>query len=212
MDVRDELEALRERHAHELGSIAWTSEVDRFTELVFCLLNAKEDDPPRVRTLVEVLARVGLDDPATLADATEPTSRAGATLRFVLAQYGIPADAVEDRAAILARLGTVVTSSFEGGIQRFLRRHAEAMRDELAALLTDAGHQVHDETRRAVTHWLQNAASMPLSVNDDAVEAFCRERGLTVADLQEAADAVGLNVAVVDDVIRLEAAVEGVER
>lgn len=214
MEITDELAELRTRHAHELGAIPWAAEAERFTELVFCLLNADEDDPPRIRAAVQALAVLGLDGPATLAEAADPTSPAGVTLRYVLARFAV-ADG-EAGARALGRLGSVVTASYEGRLQQFLRPHAERIRDELAALLTEPGAEVRPATRRAATHWLQNTAAMPLSVDDDAVEDFCAERGLTVADLQVAADTIGLNIAVVDDVIRLEAleraAVEALEQ
>jgi hypothetical protein len=65
------------------------------------------------------------------------------------------------------------------------------------------------ELNLAVTHWLQNAAALPLSMNDEATQEFCRRRQIDLTDLEQAADAIGLNVAVVDDVIRLDAAAVG---
>ena len=47
---------------------------------------------------------------------------------------------------------------------------------------------------------------MPIASADEHVTRFARERGCTLDDLTTAADSLDINVGVIDDLIRLDAA------
>jgi hypothetical protein len=57
----------------------------------------------------------------------------------------------------------------------------------------------------AVSHWLQNAVSLPVSLEHPAVIAFRSEFGLDAKGLEDVVDALDINLAVVDDVLSIEA-------
>lgn len=205
MDLSSELRELSLRHLDSLGPMPWAAEADRWAELVFCLLNAvAADDPERSRELTDDLHRFGLIEPAVLLEVDDPASDTHRVVRHLLDRYGFDRAQITTATGVLARLARFVTDGYGGKLQRYLRRNAERMRDELVSEL--GGGTPEPLLRLAVTHWLQNAVDLPLSLEDDAVRAFCAARGIDQATLELAADEVGLNLALVDDVIRLEAA------
>ena len=57
------------------------------------------------------------------------------------------------------------------------------------------------EAEHALVYWLQNVLGLPLSLKDDAVVEFAAEHSLAPERLIEAADSIGLNLAVLDDLI-----------
>lgn len=208
MDISDELLAIASRHEEELTTLFWASEKDRWTELLFCVLNAFLDDPVRARELVATLAGAGLTEPDVLAQAGAPGAESGAALRFILgSQLVEPAD-VTRAAGLLTRIASVTENRFQGKLQRYLRRQGELMRDDLAGMFGDAGQpegeQPAAELRLGLTHWLQNACGIPISVQDSSIQRFCEQRGVTVTQLADAADEIDFNLALVDDVIKAE--------
>ncbi|ACQ80901.1 hypothetical protein Bcav_2656 [Beutenbergia cavernae DSM 12333] len=183
----------------------WASEADRWAELVFCVTNAFVDDPVQCRQLTESLRDLQLVSPSALMGAKDTPTPAHAVIRHVLGQHGIGKEQTERIIQTLADMASAVMNGYEGKIQRFLRAEAESIRDDLTTLL--AGPRTpSSELRRGITHWLQNAAGLPISVEDESVRQFCANRGITVQQLQQAADEVDFNLALVDDLIRLEKA------
>ena len=201
MDVHDELKDLTVRFEDDLGLMPWASEVDRWLELLFCILNSFVDDAVLARDMADLVQQLGLAEPAKLAEAADETSTAGVVLRHILRDGGLADEDVAAAARVLSQAGTAVQEKYEGCFQLGLRRYATVVRDGIAADLSAS--QPDARLTRAVTHWLQNTSNMPLSMASDEVVAFCRERGLSVGDIETAADRIGLNVAVVDDVIAL---------
>lgn len=194
------------KHADDLGLIPWASEADRWDELVFCIVNAFLRDPARARGASEMLSLLGLSGAETLARlAGEPdgSSADRAVVERILSRHGLADDDAAAAADVLVRAASTVQRRYDGLIQRYLRAKATEMRDELTDLLA-ADAPPPEELRAAVSHWLQNVASMPLSVCDGEIAGFLAEHEAGIEDLEAAADHLGLNVAVVDDVIRLE--------
>lgn len=203
MDLTDELLSLATRHEEELESLFWASEQDRWLELVFCVLDAFDDDPMRCRALVVSLHLAGVLTPEALARAVKPGADANVVLRHILAHHGIAADQAERLADALARIGQAVEERWQGKIQRYLRSQGAAMRDELLGIF-GSGDGDEPQMRHAITHWLQNAAGIPLPLDDANVQRFRAERKIDEQALVDAADEVDFNVALLEDVIRAE--------
>ena len=55
----------------------------------------------------------------------------------------------------------------------------------------------------AFTYWMQNVLNMPVSLSDEAVQNFSKTTGIEPAQLFAAADALDVNVAVIDDLVEL---------
>ncbi|NIH82119.1 hypothetical protein [Amycolatopsis viridis] len=203
MELEDELRSLLIAHADDLEEGQWPLESARWAELVFCVLNAYADgDAGLAREIVTALAGIGMVEPAALNRARKRSNDEHLVLRHVLTHYGFDEAEGQRVIAVLGQLGRTFTRQFDGKLQRYLRAKAEELRDDLVDLL-DAPEESADEVRGAVTHWLQNALALPLSVNDRHVREFCDERGISVGELQDTADDIDLNVAVVDDLIRV---------
>lgn len=204
MDFKTQLRDLYERHEPEAGTYAWMNENDRWAELIFCLLNQYGDeDPQPVRTAVSSLGYLGLLDPDKLSLMNVPGDENAVVVTFVLKQHGFSNDDARRAAALLARVAAVIQKEWGGKIQRYLRRHGEMMRDELTKAF--AGESLTDEQLRyAVSHWLQNALSLPVSLEHQAVVEFCRRNQASLADLTQAADELNLNIALVDDLLEFD--------
>lgn len=170
MGVTDELQELVTDHGDELAGVPWPWEADRWTELVFCLINAHrsalrddpftEDDAAASRAIADALAAVGVIEPDQLARASEEGSDARTVVRWVLGNHAYRPEDADSLVAILSHAASTVVSSFDGKIQRFLRSKAEQLCNELTDLIgTD-----QPVVRQGVAHWLQNVANLPLSV------------------------------------------------
>jgi hypothetical protein len=209
MDLGEELRALTVRYWDDLGAVPWASEVDRWNELVFCVLGGLLDrDPAGCRELTTKLADLGLLEPPVLARAGDPASEEHTALRYLLVRQGLVEAEVERAVGALARIAGVVIDRYGGKFQRYLRAKAEAMRDELVAMFADSAG-AEPELPGVVAHWLQNAMGMPLSLEDASVQAFCEAHGISGEELEHAADEIDFNIALVDDVLRLDAAARG---
>jgi hypothetical protein len=204
MDLEPRLRQLFERHESDLGVYAWMYETDRWAELIFCLLSRYQpQNDEATRMAVSSLQYLGLLAPATLAGLDQEADLAP-VITYVLKRHGFSDDDLPRLRTVLAHAGQAMRGD-GGKVQRFLRRHGEVIRDELASAVTcDA--MSPDDARYAVTQWLQNALSLPVSLEHEAVKEFCAANDATSADLLDAIDALDLNVALVDDLLELDRA------
>jgi hypothetical protein len=108
-------------------------------------------------------------------------------------------------AQVLVALAETVKTNWDGYLQRFLRVHGQRMADELEAVLKTSGIEGGASAKIAIL-WLQNVANIPLLLPTDRhIQEFCKEHGLSEKALVETADNLGLNIAVLDDLLALEA-------
>jgi AcrR family transcriptional regulator len=187
----------------------WLWEVDRWRELVFALLTRVADNPEEdLRELTKQMADLDLLDVGELAKLHEDRDAPLAQrITELMTEMGI----AEDQAG--AALTTVIEAAwgldqhYGGEIQRYLRRYGEQMLREI----DESFHFTEmkpDAVAEAFTYWLQNVLSMPLSLTDESEQAFCERYGFTPLELREAADRLGLNLSVVDDLVQLHMAHE----
>lgn len=178
----------------------WIWEVDRWKELVFSLLTRTADVPEHgLRVLVDDLERLGLLDVALLArmaGASDPSVRG----RFVklLQERGLSEEDARRAMTTLCEAAVGLQNHHQGKIQHYLRHYGEMMLRDLPTTFrfTALSEQA---AREAITYWLQNVANVPLSLADTSLDQFCRENQLSIDDIFAAADAINLNVALVDD-------------
>jgi hypothetical protein len=203
MDIQTELKQLYERHESLLPTYAWASEADRWAELVFCLLSQCSDqDAETIRGAVAMLEALGLLDVDLLATLAERKPE-GTVIAYVLKQHGLEEQEVQCAVATLIRAALAFQRDYEGKVQRYLRRHAERMRDDLVRAFGDAPLN-KAQLRQAVSHWLQNVASLPVSLENPSVQAFCKDHGISIEELIRAADDLDLNIALIDDLLALD--------
>ena len=179
--------------------------MDRWAELVFCVLNVfAKHDAARSRLAVAALRDLEIIEPNKLAEATDTENETFTVVRHVLARYGFDEPALSTAIRVLSHIASVVSSSNGGKVQRYLRAGGESMRDALAAEFgSDA--LADSKLKEAIAHWLQNVTALPLAVYDDeTVAEFCHERGIGREELEAIADDLDLHIALVEDLIRLD--------
>jgi hypothetical protein len=199
--IADELAQVYRKHQAELPEYGWASEGDRWAELVFCLVcRIRLDDLEATRACVDVLNMLGLLEPRVLA-TLDPDD--AAMLNRVLQSHGFSVAEARKTIKVLQAVGLQTGKLFNGKIQRLLRNHGEKLRSEIARAFAGSGLSSRD-LNHAATLWLQNALSVPLSLESDAVKAFCKSNGASLPELVDAADELNINMALIDDLLALE--------
>lgn len=179
-------------------------EIDRWEELVFCLLNqCHENDPENTRTAIGVLKNLGLLEIDRMTSMNKHDSEAAIVTGYTLKQYAFSEKESNRAVMLLSQIARFIKHGYNGRMQLYLRRHGEAMRDELT--LAFRGESLSDsQLRFAVTQWLQNALFLPISLEHPAVVEFCKQNEVTLKELVKAADELNLNLALLDDMLELE--------
>ena len=201
LDMQAYLGLLREARPADLAGLPWLSEHDRWTELVFCLLDectAQGSDV--VRALVATLDYLGLTRAAVLSGLGDGQGERRAVVEYVLAAHGFTPQETGQAVDLLAELGKAVQVKHGGKMQRYLRTQGIKMRDELVALL-GAAPLPEEQLRFAVTHWLQNALNLPVPLEHPRVLEFLARNKVSLDQLVDAAEALDLNLAYVDDLL-----------
>lgn len=198
MTLADRLQRMYEKHRAELPEYAWASERDRWAELVFCLLSRlREEELEATRAAVDLLNLLGLLRVEVLAGLSGEDA---SILQRVLRSHGFSPAQASRAAEVLAAVAARTQQEYDGKLQRVLRKHGELLRRELSAAFTACGLE-QTELDHAVSQWLQNAVNLPISLENDAVKAFCKSQRVRLDQLLEAADALDVNVALVDDLL-----------
>jgi hypothetical protein len=201
MHLTDRLKQIYEKHQDELPEYGWASERDRWAELMFCLLcRVRDDELDATRAAVDLLNLLGLLDVNVLAALS---GQDAAILDRVLRSNGFSAAQASRGADVLKAVAARTRKDFHGKLQRVLRKHGELLRQELSGAFASCGLKRPD-IDYAVSQWLQNAASLPISLESNAVKAFCKSNRVGMDQLLNAADALDVNVALVDDLLALD--------
>lgn len=180
----------------------WLSEHDRWLELIFSMLASTSELPEeRMRDLVSQLDVMGLTIVSEIADAARQSLWERHCLDMA-ASVGMDEAETRKGLAMVSAAARALASSHQGKLQRLLRECSERLLAELQTSL-DLAQFEPAESRRALTYWLQNALNLPLSLADASMLAFGERHGLSVDEIVLAADELDVNVALVDDLIRL---------
>lgn len=187
-----------------LDEYPWEHEHDRWKELLLCLLVAGlQIEADRAKTLLDALDGLGLVTASSLATSTKADRD---LVLQVMLRHGIERAVAVSAVNALARLGQMAYRQYEGHFQRFLRDHGRAITEDLSKRLGEALGLDAKETEKVAVLWLQRVANLPLLLpRDPHITAFCKTHGLTAEALVEAADRLGLNISVLDDLLALEA-------
>ncbi len=194
---------LLDANATAVAALAWTSEQDRWAELVVCIVGSCVGWD-EARSIVADFETVGLLRPSRLAVVSGADSEATSVARFVLREHGVSRFDIERLLRALARVGHVVHESFGGRVQKFIRARALEVATELEDRLRVDADQ--PELRVAIRLWFQNAFNLPVPVDHPALDRFLAEHDATLDDLVAAADRMDINLAVVDDLMRADLA------
>jgi hypothetical protein len=184
-------------NAHVMET-AWASDQDRWIELIFCVLyQARPAEAEATRHAIILAVQLGAGAPETLAEMDHESALIWNRSLMVA---GWPEEVIAEAMSSLARLGSAIRD--HGGLQKLLRKHAEKLRDDLLADLglgNDRG-----SGRAAVGHWLQNTCNLPITFQESGLAQFATSSGFTMDQLIEAAESLGINAAVLDDLLHEE--------
>jgi len=204
MDVKQQLLDMLDRHQPDLGVYAWVHETDRWAELIFCLLlQCTRQEAAVVREAVAILKGLDLLDVGALSVLEDAGGKDKQVLIYALERYGFSNEEIQNAVLILTGAAQAVKRDYGTKIQRCLRQHANAVRTELAQAFRDVPLAA-DQMNYALSHWLQNAFGLPVSLQNQAVVEYCKENGILPEDLMAAADEMNLNVALLDDLLEME--------
>jgi hypothetical protein len=203
MKITKLLQTAYERHLPDLDKYQWVVETDRLTELAFCFLTqCTEQDPKYARVAAINLQNLGLLDTYRLKSIKE-FDKTAVVLSYVLSRHGFKEKEIEKSIEVLSNVSKVIEGKFDGKVQKMLREQGDVMRNSLMQAFSNNA-LAENELKYAVTLWMQNALSFPLSLENDAKRKFCRRKNISLEQVTEAADELDINVAVVDDLLEME--------
>ena len=110
------------------------------------------------------------------------------------------ADDADKATDTIVQLAGHFVVNYQGKVQHFVRRYGEKMISDFKSEVKIGGLD-DDNTSAALTYWLQNSMNMPLSMRDGAMVSYCKRHGLKLEQLLDAADELGINHSLLDDLI-----------
>lgn len=193
------LNELYAAHRSDLGDFPWEYEADRWHELINCLwIGSLRVDAALARDGLRRLVEAGWTSAANWARATEPEHTFCAR---VLVAAGFDEKVANHAIAIAVQAAKRLDAVYSNGVHLMLRKAGEQLRQEMTELLAGIGIE-NPQIAKGATLWLQNVANLPLLVpQDEHVAAFCQRFRMTPTELLTLCDRLGLNVAVLDDLL-----------
>jgi hypothetical protein len=189
----------------------WPWETKRWHELVFCLLDTIADPeiPPETSRdvtralgewrLLEVDVLGSLNPAENDLDASNPIL---VTIMTMLQQSGFDADKAGIAVGAICEAASGLKQKYEGKVQKYFRRYGVLMLDQLEQSFSFT--QLNNEdARRAISIWLQNTLNLPVPVSDPSTDQVCERLGVAYESLVDTADRLNINVALLDDALRV---------
>ncbi|MEA3294663.1 MAG: hypothetical protein U9P81_06785 [Euryarchaeota archaeon] len=188
----------------------WEDEHSRWNELVYCIFAELTDhsymDARSLSDKIFDLNLLELDDLANVqimengnADPNNPRIR---TVSEILSINGVEQSDIDKTLSAICKVAQSIQENYDGKIQKFLRKYGEDIVNEFDSHVSfsevDRGTQ-----SRILVKWIQNTLAMPLAFSNIHTVKFCKKEGVSYMELTEAADNIGLNSAVLDDLIEL---------
>jgi hypothetical protein len=181
-----------------LGHYAWPWEEDRYLEMLVCALISTGISPEQSRAIVHILNELQIAGPRSLSESEDEAVQ---VIRQVLRRMGLTPDQVGASSRALHQTAATCIADWDGKPHVFLRREAERGVKTLAERFVASGMQA-TQAEALSTLWLQNVCNAPvLAVRGKAVMEYCKEIGIDASQLVKAADHVGLNVAIIDELL-----------
>jgi hypothetical protein len=180
----------------------WASERARWAELAYLLTSRLvAEDHPTMRQAIGTASALGLLEIGDLA-VEPPAKERDEQIGLILEEHGL---SEAESAAVIITLHEIakqIHESLGGYLHRFLRVHAEQMLHELTTHFRMT-HVNECQAQQAFVMWLQNTCNLPISLEDAKTLEFCAIHEISDQELFDAADAIQLNFALVDDLVAL---------
>lgn len=203
MTIEKELEKLLEFYGSDLHGYAWSNEDDRWKEFVFCIVNqCQKLDPAFIRACLNMLQDLNLLEVNTLADLNQ-NDEERIVIYYLFKKHGFSEENAEKAVKIIIDVSKIIQNQYNGKIQKYLRIQGEKMVDELSEKFSEIPLE-NAQIRFAMSHWLQNVISAPISLKNDAMTEFCEKNATNEEEILQAADKLNLNMALVDDLLDMD--------
>lgn len=188
----------------------WEDEHSRWNELVYCIFAELTDHSYRdARSLSDKIFGLNLLELDDLADVqimedgkVDPNNPRIRTVSEILSINGIEQSDIDKSLSAICKVAQSIQENYDGKIQKFLRKYGEEIVNEFDSHVSfsevDRGTQ-----SRILVKWIQNTLAMPLAFSNIYTVKFCQKQGVTYVELAEAADNIGLNGSVLDDLLEL---------
>ena len=188
----------------------WEDEHSRWNELVYCIFTElTEHSYKDARSLSDSLSELNLMNVEDLASVkimdngmADPDNTRIRTITDILLSNDVEEVDIKKSLSAICKVAQAIMENYDGKIQKFLRKYGQEIVDEFDSHVSfsdvDKGTQ-----SRILVKWIQNTLSMPLAFSNVNTAKFCEIEGVTYLELIEAADNIGLNSAVMDDLIEL---------
>jgi hypothetical protein len=188
----------------------WEDEHSRWNELVYCIFAELTDHSYRdARSLSDKIFGLNLLELDDLADVqimedgkADPNNPRIRTVSEILLINGIEQSDIDKSLSAICKVAQSIQENYDGKIQKFLRKYGEEIVNEFDSHVSfsevDRGTQ-----SRILVKWIQNTLAMPLAFSNIYSVRFCKKQGVTYLELAEAADNIGLNGSVLDDLLEL---------
>ena len=193
-------------HGAELAdNHSWIWEHDRWKELVFCLLTRiSNKDHDELHLVCDKLFALGLLDIPMLAEIEDSKNDHYHVLMtdFFL-ENGFTKKEAAKAIVTVSEVAKGLKKNFKGRIQEYLRSYGILLLKEVSKKfrITKLNEK---EVKFAFTYWLQNVMNLPLSLKDESLTAFSKSVGIELDELIESADDIGINIALLDDLVQME--------
>jgi hypothetical protein len=188
----------------------WEDEHSRWNELVYCIFaELTEHSYMDARSLSDDIFNLNLLEQDDLADIqimengmADPNNPRIKTISEILSINGIDQSDIDKTLSAICKVAHAIKENYDGKIQKFLRKYGEEIVNEFDSHISfsdvDKGTQ-----SRILVKWIQNTLAMPLAFSNIHTVKFCKKEGVNYIELAEAADNIGLNGAVLDDLIEM---------
>jgi hypothetical protein len=188
----------------------WEDENSRWNELVYCIfVELTEHSYKDARFLSDSLSELNLLDVEKLAEVklmedgmVDPNNTRIQTINDILLSNGVNETDIKKSLSAICKVAQAIKENYNGKIQKFLRKYGKEIVNEFDSHVSfsevDKGTQ-----SRIIVKWIQNTLSMPLAFSNIYTARFCEIEGFNYHELAEAADNIGLNTAVLDDLLEV---------
>jgi len=192
------------------GDYRWEDERSRWNELVYCIFAELTGHAYRdARRLADDIADLDLLDIGVLASVPimddgmpNPENKRVRTITDILKTNGVSEDDIKKSLSAVCKVAQAIQENYDGKIQKFLRKYGHEIVNEFDSHVSfsevDKGTQ-----SRILVKWIQNTLAMPLAFSNVYTVRFCERKGANYWELAEAADNVGINAAVLDDLLEV---------
>ena len=188
----------------------WEDESARWTELVYCIFAELTEHSYRdARRLANDIADLNLLDVSDLAGIpimdngmVNPDNSRVKTITDILKANGVTDDDIKKSLSAICKVAQAISENYDDKIQKFLRKYGHEIVNEFDSHVSFS--EVSKGTQsRILVKWIQNTLAMPLAFSNVYTARFCERKDASYWELAEAADNLGINGAMLDDLLEV---------